>query len=102
MLVEDMTRTSRAMVTKVARGMLEERISKTITSLVLKGKILTTARFITQRGTRGVLLPDNTDSKSGQPVIYVICEKHPVPIIPTIKVVEHNNSVLEFSPLDIT
>ena len=47
MLIEDTTCTSRAMVSKVARGMSEEAISKTITSLVLKENILTAVKFVT-------------------------------------------------------
>ena len=53
MLVEDMTRTSRAMVLKMARGVSEEAISKTFTSIVLKGKIQTAVRFMTLRGAGG-------------------------------------------------
>ena len=47
MLVEDTTRTSRAMILKVARGMSEEAISKTFISLVLKGKIRTVVWYVT-------------------------------------------------------
>ena len=39
MLVEDTTRTNRTMVSKVARWMLEEVISKIFTSLDLKGNM---------------------------------------------------------------
>ena len=46
-LVEDTTRTNRAMVSKVARGMTEEAISKNFTSLILKEKIQTAYRFVT-------------------------------------------------------
>ena len=64
-LVEDTTRTSRSMVSKVVREMSEEAISKTFTSLVLKGKIRTAVRIVTLRGVGGVLLPDNINAKSG-------------------------------------
>ena len=47
MLVKDTTRTSRAMVLKVARGMPEEVISKNFTSPVLKGKIPMAVKFVT-------------------------------------------------------
>ena len=72
MLVEDTTPTSRAMILKVGRGMSEEAISKTFTSLVLKGNIRTAVRFLTLRGAGGFLLPDNTNLKSGLPVINVL------------------------------
>ena len=47
MLVKDTTHTSNVMVSKVTRGVLEEAISKTFTSLVLKGKIRTAVSFVT-------------------------------------------------------
>ena len=65
MMVEDMTHTSRAMISKVARGMSEEAILKTFISLVLKGKIRTVVRFVILRGTGDILLPENTNPKSG-------------------------------------
>ena len=65
MMVEDTTRTSRGMISKLARGISEEVISKIFTSLVLQGKIQMAVRFLTLRGAGGVLLPDNTDAKSG-------------------------------------
>ena len=102
MIIEDTTRTIHAMVSKVARRMSEEAISKTFTSLVLKGKIRTAVRFVTLRGAGGVLSPDNIDAKSGQPVVDVLLEKHPVPIIPAVEVLKHYNVVPEFVPINIT
>ena len=102
MLVEDTTRISRAMVSKVARGMSEEAISKTFTSLVLKGKIRTAVRLVTFRGAGSVLSPENMDAKSGQPVVDVLRVKHPAPIVPNVRVLEHYDVVPEFVPIDIT
>ena len=47
MLVEDTSRAIRAMISNVARGISEEAIAKTLTSLVLKGKIHKAVRFVT-------------------------------------------------------
>ena len=102
MLVKDTTSTSQAMVSKVARGVSEEALSKTFTSLVLKGKIQTTVRFATLRGAGGVFSPEDTDAKSGQPVIDVLWEKHPASIVPDVKALEHYNVVPEFVSLDVT
>ena len=46
MLVKDTIRTSQAMISKVARGISNETISNTLTSLILKGKIKTAVRFV--------------------------------------------------------
>ena len=100
MLVEDTTRTNRAMISKVARGIPEKVITKTFTSLMLKGKIRTTMRFVTLRGTGGVLLPDEIDLKSGQPVIDVLRQKHLALIVPNVKVLDHYNVVPESVPFD--
>ena len=90
------------MVSKVAKGISEEAISKTFTSLVLKGEIRMMVRFMTLRGAGGILSPDVTSPKSGQLVIDVLREKHLTSIVPDIKVLEHYDVVPEFAPLDVT
>ena len=102
MLVKDTTRTSQAMVSKVARGVLEEMIFKTFTFLVLKGKTQTAVRFVTLRGAGDLLTPIDTNSKSGRPVIDMLLKKLPLPIVPDIKVLEHYDVVPEFIPLDVS
>ena len=49
-----------------------------------------------------VLSPDDIDAKLGQPVVDVLWEKHPAPIIPDVKVLEHYGVVMEFVPINIT
>ena len=104
MLVKDMDHTSRTMALKVARGMSEEAISKTFTSLVLKGKIRTVIRFMTLQRAGGVLSPDDIDAKLGRPVVDVLWEKHPALIapVPNVEVLEHYDVVSEFVPINIT
>ena len=102
MLVEDTTCTSQAMVAKVVRGMLEEAISKTFTSLVLKVKIQTSVRIVTLRGARGVLLTNNNDAKVGELVINVHWENYLAPVVPDVEVLEHYDVVPELVPLDVT
>ena len=82
--------------------MSEEAIAKTLISLMLKGKIHTAVRFDTLRGAGGVLLPNEINLKSGGPVIGILFQKHLVPIIPTVKVIEYYNVVPEFVPLNVT
>ena len=102
MLVEDISRTSRAVLSKVARGISEEMISKTFISLVLKGKIQMAVRFVTLQGAGGVLSPNVTDTKSGRPVIDVLWQKYLVPIVPAVEVLDHYNAIPEFVPLKVT
>ena len=101
-LVKDTTCTSCAMVLKVARGVSEEAISTTFTSLVLKGKIRTVVRFATLRRLGGVFLPDNIEAKLGRPVVDLLQEKHPAPIVSDVKVLEHYDVVPEFVLINIT
>ena len=89
------------MVLTVARGISEEAISKTFTSLVLKGKIRTVVRFVTLQGAGGVISPDNIDAKSRRVVEDVLQEKHPVPIVPDIEVFVHYGVVPDFVMIDI-
>ena len=63
MLVENTTCTSKAIISKGARGVSEEAIAKTFTSLVLKDKIHTAVRFAILRGAGGVFSPDEIDLK---------------------------------------
>ena len=72
MLVEDTTRTSRAMVSKVVKGVSDEAIAKMFTSIVLKDKIRMAVRFVTLRGVGGVLLSNEIDLKSRQPFIDML------------------------------
>ena len=69
---------------------------------LLKGKIRTAVRFVTLRGAGGVLSPNDTDAKSGRPVIDVLWQRHSAPIVPNIKVPKHYDVVPEFVPLDVT
>ena len=102
MMAEDTTRTRIAMISKVARVMSEETISKTFSSLVLKGKIRTAARFVTLQGAGDVLSSDDTNPKSERLVTNVFWQKHPAPIVPTVQVLEHYKFVPELVPLDVT
>ena len=68
----DTTHTSREMISKVERGVSEETIDNTLTSIVLKGKICIAVCFVTLRGAGTVLLPDEINLKSRRPVISVL------------------------------
>jgi hypothetical protein len=46
-------------------------------AMVLGGKVRAAVRMVTNKGGGGLYHPYNLDSKSGCPVIDVLCEKHP-------------------------
>ena len=102
MLVQDTVRTSRAMVATIRRGMSEETIAKTFTSMVLKGKIRQAVRFATLRGEGGVLKATDIDPKSGKPVLEVLDSKHPKAVIPPVEELEEYDEVPAMMELDIT
>ena len=52
-------------------------------NLVLGGKVHAALRMITNRDVGGAYRPFDMDSKSGRPVIDVLCEKHPDTRVPS-------------------
>jgi hypothetical protein len=52
-------------------------------AMVLGGKVRAAVRMVTNRGGGGPYHPHNLDSKSGRPVIDVLCEKHPDYCVPS-------------------
>ena len=102
MLVQDTVRTSRTMISSIRRGMSDETIAKTFTSMVLKGKIRAAVRFATLRGEGGVLKATDVDSKTGKPVLEVLQSKHPPAVIPPVEELEDYEVVPDMLELDIT
>jgi hypothetical protein len=58
-------------------------IARKYHNMVLGGKVRAAVRMVTNRGTGGAYRPFNLDSKSGRPVIEVLCEKHPASRVPS-------------------
>jgi hypothetical protein len=52
-------------------------------NMVLEGKVCPAVQMVTNRGIGGSYRPHNLDSKSGHPVIDVLCEKHPDSCVPS-------------------
>ena len=63
MLVEDTLRSSTQYLTAVRREETAEHWAKTFHGLVLRGKLRTTVRWITEREKGGVLLPEEKCTK---------------------------------------
>ena len=77
MLVEDMLRSSTQYLTSVLREETAEHQAKTFHGLVLRGKIRTAVRWITERKKGGVLQPEDYCTKTGERMMEVICTKNP-------------------------
>ena len=77
MLLEDTLRSSTQYLTAVRREETAEHWCKTFHGLVLRGKLRTTVRWITERKKGGVLLPEEQCTKTGERVLEVLHAKHP-------------------------
>ena len=77
MLVEDTLQACIEYLTVVWREETSEHRAQTYHSLVLRGKIRTAVRWITERETGGVLQPGYRCTKTGDRVVEVLCTKHP-------------------------
>ena len=77
MMVEDTLRSSTQYLTAVRREESAEQRAKTFHGLVLRGKLRTAVRWITERETGGVLQPEGLCTKTGDHVVEVLHTKHP-------------------------
>ena len=102
MLIQDTVSTSRTIISSVRRGMSNETISKTFSSMVLKGKIMAAVQFSTLRGEVGVLKATDVDLKTVKPVLEVFQSEHPPAVIPPVEELENYEVVLDMMELDIT
>ena len=103
MLMEDTARTC-AQYLSTSRGedSLEHR-AKIYHSLVLWGKLQSAVCCITEREKRGVIQPEDTFTKKGQPVLEVLRSNHPKAFLPTAQSLEADGGKpLEMVPVDIT
>ena len=77
MLVEDTLRACREYLTLARREETAEHRAQTYHSLLLRGKLQTAVRWITERETGGVLQPGDRCTKTGDRVTEVLRTKHP-------------------------
>ena len=77
MLVEDTLRSSTQYLTAVRREETAEHQAKTFHGLLLRSKLQTAVRRITEREKGGVLLPEEQCTKTGDRVLEVLHPKHP-------------------------
>jgi hypothetical protein len=63
----------------------EEIIARKYNAMVLDGKLRAAVRFATDRGGGGVLLPQDSCTKTGRPVMEVLRSQHPDTRIPDLE-----------------
>ena len=83
MLVEDTLRRCGEYVTVIWTEETSEHLNRMHHSLVLRGKLQTLVRWITDIETGGVLQPGDMCTKTGGPVMEVLRTKHPEAQTPT-------------------
>ena len=76
-LVEETLRASNQYITAVRWEETAEHRAETFHGLVLRGKLWTLVRWITERKKRGVLQPNDHCTKTGERVMEVLLTKHP-------------------------
>ena len=83
MVVEDRLRACEEYLTVTRWEETVEHRAQTYHCLVLRGKLQTAVRLITERETGGVLQPGDRCTKTGNQMMEVLCTKHPEARTPT-------------------
>ena len=103
MLVEDTLRICVEYLTFAQREETAEHRAQTYNSQVLRGKLQTAVRWITERETGGVIQPGDRCTKTGDQVMEVLRAKHPEDRTSTAASLDlYPDHSPELSPLDIT
>jgi hypothetical protein len=102
MLVQDTERTALAQLAKSRGGSTPEQRAKTYNRLILQGKLRAAVRWLTEREKGGVLLPGDTDEKTGETIFDVLKSKHPAARVPEASEMEDYDILPDFVDVDIT
>ena len=103
MLVEDILRTCEQYITFSCREEFVEHRAQTYHSMVLRGKVRTVVRWITERETGGILQPGERCKKTGEKVMEVLRTNHPEACTPTAASLDsYPDHPPELVPVDIT
>ena len=94
MLVQDTERTALPQLAKSRGGSTPEQRAKTYNRLILQGKL--------RAAVRGVLLPGETDEKTGETIFDVLKSKHPAARVPEASEMEDYDILPDFVDVDIT
>ena len=103
MLVVETLRTCADYLHVARREETAEHWAQTYHILVLRGKLQTAVRWITERETGGILQPGDRCTKTGDQVMEVLYVKHPEARTPTGAILDlYPNRPPKLSPVDIT
>ena len=103
MLVEETLQTCAQYLNTNRREEYDEHRAKTLHSLVLRGKLLTAVRWITERETGGVIKPAERCTKTGDILMEFLRTKHPKARPPTsASMKSYPDCPLELISMDIT
>ena len=103
MLVGDTLRSCEEYLTSSRREETAEHRAQTYHSLVLRGKLRSAVRWITEREPGGVLQPGRRCEKTGDRVLEVLRAKHPEARPPTAaSLTPYTGCPPELTPVDIT
>ena len=103
MLVGDTLRSCEDYMTTARREETAEHRAQTYNSLVLRGKLRSVVRWITEQETGGVLQPGGWREKTGDRVLEVLCAKHPEARPPTTAIlISYTGCPPELTMVDIT
>ena len=103
MMVEDTLRSSTQYPTAGRREETAEHRAKTFHGLVLRGKVRTAVRWVTEREKGGVLLPEEQRTKTGGRVLEVLHTKYPDARPPSAACIDaYPGKPPEMVPVDIT
>ena len=83
MMMEDTLQMCAEYLTVAWKEETAEHREQTYKILVLRGKLRTAVRWITERETGGVLQPGDRCTKTGEQMMEVLHAKHPEDQIPT-------------------
>ena len=102
-LVEDTLRSPTEYFTAVRREETAEHRAKTFHGLVLRGKLRTAVRWMTEREKGGVLQPEGHCTKTGDRLLEVLHAKHPDARPPLAACLDaYPGKPPEMVPVDIT
>ena len=103
MLVEDTLQVCGEYLTVARREETANHRAQTYHSLVLRGKLRTAMRWITEQETGGVLKPGDRCTKPGDRVMEMLHAKHPDDRkLTTASLDSYPDRPLELTPVDIT
>ena len=103
MLVGDTLRSCEEYLTAAQREETADHRAQTYHSLVIRGKLRSVVRWITEKVTGGVLQPKDKCEKTGDRVLEVLRAKHPEARMPTSACLgSYTGSSPELTPVEIT